>query len=39
MVFSCHWSFCGIVITSLFNLGFNTDTAECYIFINNMFLM
>ena len=27
MVFLCHWSFRGIVITSSFNLGFNTDTA------------
>ena len=27
MAFSCHWSFCGIVITSKFNVGFNTDTA------------
>ena len=27
VVFSCHWSFRGIVITSKFNLGFNTDTA------------
>ena len=27
MVFSCHWSFRGIVITSVFSLGFNTNTG------------
>ena len=27
VIFSCHWSVRGIVVTSLFTLVFNTDSA------------
>ena len=31
-VLSRHWSFCVMVITSLFHQGFNTDTAGMFYF-------
>ena len=27
VIFLCHWSLCGVLIASVFNLDVNTDTA------------